>query len=545
MKSIVLRDKIYIPIKNEEELERLTPKLDKHFRVSMFDDKNCEACELINGLGQRPIADCYECPSMKAQYKLWSEKVVKGDLFVGFPYGKKKLIPKIFPNVHDMPQKDMTPDIDFKSKLRFTGELREHQTPAVNKLIHKANSGMLRGVLLCPPRVGKTVMSVALICALKKRALILTNQHDLCKQFYDTFYGSENQPALTNASKIKSVVMATKLEDFFEGDVVIATYQKFISELGKERLKKISSLFSILVLDEVHRVGADSFLKVVSALNTKHKLGLTATFGRKDGRDELVSYVLGKPIVDVKIETLVPELFFHETGLHSSKDYSLWVYYIKWLARDKKRQQMIIDQACEDIKNGHSIVIPCYHLQQVYELVRKINWQMGKNVAAAAVGGSGKGDKLKRDEIFEKAKSGEIKCVVGIRKIVSTGINVAKWSALYWIDPLANPPNWIQEYSRILTPLPNKKPIIRFFLDDSGQTIGCLKSCLFKTEGDTEPLFKKAIIKPDQWSIANKYIKKRKGERIVPESEKKQAANQRSTFLKPKRNPRQSEIDYE
>lgn len=508
MEKIIFKDKIYIPI-TEDKLSRKTDKLNEYFRVNSFEDKNCEKCDLINGLGDRPIADCYECPSMKAQYKLWNTTTKNGQLYVGFPYGKRGLISRIFPDVSNMEQRDLTPDIPFKTNLQFTAELRSQQVQAVSFLRKKAETGYLRGTLLAPPRTGKTVMSIALACQLRKRTLILTNQHDLCKQFYDTCYGSDNQPALTNASSVAgSVVLAKKLEDFYNGDIVIATYQQFISDKGKERLKKIASLFTILIVDETHRAAAKTFLQVVGSLNTKHKLGLTGTFGRKDGLDTLVAYVLGKPIYKVEVETLVPTCTFHETGLHSSKDYSMWTYYLRWLERAEERTRLILDHILADLKAGHSIVIPCYHTSLIYELVRRINWEYGKNIAASAVGEM---SRSARDKVFEKAKKGKIRCVVGTRRIVSTGINVPRWSCLYWIDPLANPPNWIQEYSRILTPMPNKKPVIRFFLDDSGQTTGCLRSCLFKTEGDTPPLAKNAIITKDQWAIANKYLNRKKG----------------------------------
>lgn len=515
-KKLVLREKIYIPIKDEDELERVTPKLNKRFKVCVFDDKNCEKCDLIGGLDQRPVSDCYECQNMKGEYRMWNSTVKKGTIYVGLPWGKRSLVKRVFPIVEELDFLDKTPDIDFKSKLKFTGELRDHQAPAVKSLMKKADRGFLRGTLLCPPRTGKTVMSIALACMMRKRTLILTNQHDLCKQFYDTCYGSDNQPALTNAGSLKTpaVIMAKTIDDFYKGDIVIATYQQFISDIGKEKLKKIDSLFSLLVIDEVHRAAAKTFLQVVANLNTKHKLGLTGTFGRKDGLDELTAYVLGAPIHSVQIDTLVPTCIFHETGLHSSKDYSMWTYYLRWLERSSERKDMIIKQVIKDLKDGHSIVIPCYHTSLIHELVRRINWEWGSKIAAAVVGGSSKSDRAERDAILEKAKEGKIRCVVGTRKIVSTGINVPRWSHLYWIDPLSNPPNWIQEYSRILTPLPGKKPVIRFFLDDSGQTIGCLRSCLFKTEGDTKSLASKAIITADQWAIANKYLKKKKGQRV-------------------------------
>ena len=116
MEKIIFKDKIYIPI-TEDKLSRKTDKLNEYFRVNSFEDKNCEKCDLINGLGDRPIADCYECPSMKAQYKLWSTTTKNGQLYVGFPYGKRGLISRIFPDVSNMEQRDLTPISKRERKL--------------------------------------------------------------------------------------------------------------------------------------------------------------------------------------------------------------------------------------------------------------------------------------------------------------------------------------------------------------------------------------------------------------------------------------------
>ena len=53
----------------------------------------------------------------------------------------------------------------------------------------------------------------------------------------------------------------------------------------------------ILVLDEIHRYGADTFKRVFEKVNYKYILGLTATFERLDGKHQLISKYC--PIVDI------------------------------------------------------------------------------------------------------------------------------------------------------------------------------------------------------------------------------------------------------
>ena len=508
-KTLVLREKVYIPISDLSDHE---DRLDDLYTIDVFDEPACEKCEERDN---RPCDPCLDCPAYLARKKLWNHKVVKGQDFVGLPYGKRRLMLEVFPKLKTYDILDKRPDIPFKTKLRFTGQLRSHQQEANDELEAQAAAGKLCGILLAPARSGKTVVSIELACRLKVRTLILANTHPLCQQFYNTCVGSAEQEPLTNAPQLVSagktpVVLASKPADFLKGDIVITTYQKFITDLGAERLKEIASNFSLIIIDEVHRAPAQSYLKVIASLNALFKLGLTATKGRKDGMEVLNDYVLGPTLHRIEVETLVPRVIFHETGLFPAKDYSNWVYFCRWLERQADRTRQILDHVFIDLKKGRSIVIPCTFTSQIHELVRRINWEYGRNIAAAVVGGTSKRDLARREEILDKARQGKYRVIVGTRSIIGTGVNVPAWDTLYWVVPMSNPPNWVQEYSRILTPVEGKKPIIRMFLDGSSQTRGCLRTCLFKTEGETPTLASTALIDPDQWAIANRYLRKGK-----------------------------------
>ena len=52
---------------------------------------------------------------------------------------------------------------------------------------------------------------------------------------------------------------------------------------------KANRVYNILVIDEIHRCGAEEFSKVFSKVNFKYILGLTATFERLDGKEILIA----------------------------------------------------------------------------------------------------------------------------------------------------------------------------------------------------------------------------------------------------------------
>ncbi len=138
----------------------------------------------------------------------------------------------------------------------------------------------------------------------------------------------------------------------------------------------------------------------------------------------------------------------------------------KMLAAHKKRNELIVEYAVKDIEAGHSIVIPVHFKEHVQLLVKMINEAVGYEVAVPFVGGGGAVNKRYRKQVKQLATERKILVIVGIRSLLQRGINIKPWSALYYVMPMNNEPNWKQESSRILTPMKNKRqPIIRFFAD--------------------------------------------------------------------------------
>jgi superfamily II DNA or RNA helicase len=72
-----------------------------------------------------------------------------------------------------------------------------------------------------------------------------------------------------------------------------------------------------------------------------------------------------------------------------------------------------------------------------------------------------------RDALWSRARSGEIKVVVSMRRITRLGIDVPIWDTFYNILPTSDPFNYYQELSRIRTYVKGKPiPIIKDFIDD-------------------------------------------------------------------------------
>lgn len=171
----------------------------------------------------------------------------------------------------------------MSKKISFTGKLLGYQKPA-SKVVRREK----RGVLKSKPRTGKTVMACHAVCKLGQKTLIVAKQLEWLDNFHETFIGGPESEAFTDISKSR-IGFARTVEQFEKYDVALATYQSFLSDRGKEVLRKIRSMFNVLIVDECftygHRVKTDKGLvsigdiatgvvKVATVLSRNHATGI-------------------------------------------------------------------------------------------------------------------------------------------------------------------------------------------------------------------------------------------------------------------------------
>lgn len=467
--TVIIRDKAYFP------LERVNMKrVIRNYRVYRYDHASCAKCEY---LPDRHSYLCDQCEAFKGRIKLYSKVMIDGKKHIGLPVGDRdNMIDKaglpswIFKEIQD---ERTYPKLGIKD-LEFVGKLRKVQKKLVSDWIE---SGY--GQLQAPPRTGKTICMCAIVCEMKLRTLILANQGELLKQWLSEFRRFTNINDVEHMKGKELIGIAECEADFHKWPIVLSSYQKFISEKGVIRLEAVKKLFGLVLVDEVHKSAAHHFSKVVGKFWAKHKGGVTATPTRKDKLDFVPRSVIGPVVSVAKSQTLTAKVAVHLTGCKPSRKYTLWVYAMLFLSKDKMRNQIFVDYALKDIDKGHHILIPVTFVAHANLLTDMLNEALykkygKKNLAVAFHSKCGD-----REAILDKAKRGKYKVVVGMRSLIQAGINIPIWSCLYEIAPISNIPNHYQETQRICTPMDGKKtPLIRHFIDEQmGMSLGCFKTC--------------------------------------------------------------------
>lgn len=473
MDKIIISDKLYVPSHAIPE-----KRVQKHYFKAFFSDYGCRQCDFRP---ERPVKECVGCENFGGHYKLATKRIMGNVEYYGLPMGDRENIEekmRIDFDDYKIVDKRTRASFDFKIKMSL-GEGRDwfpHQIKTIDRM-KKAKYGLF----VLPPRSGKSLTAIKLAIDLGQKVLLIADQYDFLNQFIGDIEESTNLKALQEKTGKKLYGFIKTKKDLKDIQIGIITYQSLITDSGRKLLKAVNKTFGTVIVDEVQSTGAPEFSWVMNNMKMRYRFGCTGTEERKDGKHIITFLVIGGVKSKIKRAQLTAKMLAIDTGLKSKGKFqgkAGFVHLGKALAKNPKRNDLILEWVLKDLEAGHSIVIPLHFKDHIEEMVRRINAAVGYEVAAAFVGGgtSPKKNKERRDWIKAQATARKIRVVVGIRKLLQRGINIKPWSCLYYVMPMNNEPNWKQESSRILTPDPDKRqPIIRFFVDSGAQA--SLKYC--------------------------------------------------------------------
>ncbi len=163
--------------------------------------------------------------------------------------------------------------LSFNIELKVT--LRPYQEEAVNAWIKNK-----KGIIALPTGAGKTIIALAIIAKLREKTLIVTYTKDQMMQWREML--------------LKYTTISLDKIGLYYGDVkklapiTITTYQT-----AYRHISKLSPFFSLLVIDEVHHLPAEKFRYIALNSFAPHRLGLSATVIREDGKHEELFPLMG------------------------------------------------------------------------------------------------------------------------------------------------------------------------------------------------------------------------------------------------------------
>jgi superfamily II DNA or RNA helicase len=194
---------------------------------------------------------------------------------------KKMYIPRFYgESIYGKPEEVRLEEPE-KSGMKFIGELRPYQNNIVS--VYHKNLEKGGGLLEVPCGRGKTVCALKIASDIGLKTLVIVHKGFLLNQWVERI-----QQFIPNAKigKIQGQTIDTEGKD-----IVIGMLQSLSM---KEYPEDLFSSFGLTIVDEVHHIAAEVFVRSLFKIVTRYVLGLSATMNRKDGLTKVFKMFLGE-----------------------------------------------------------------------------------------------------------------------------------------------------------------------------------------------------------------------------------------------------------
>ena len=327
----------------------------------------------------------------------------------------------------------------------------DEQLPLANKSIQLLRCGFDH-IFRAPTGWGKTVVGSYIAAKLGQPTMIVVTKQDLMDQW---------KKALIEVLGIPPYLVGTVQQntcDWIDKRFVVGMVQSLV--IPDRYPPEMYSHYGMLMLDEVHQMAADTFIRACQMFPAYHRLGLSATPDRTDGKTRVLHAHIGPEMVTGSIVPMAPKVLVKKTGwkIPDEIDYApgRMTIVTKLLGgnhgRNKEIAKFTVDAfhaerrtlILSDLKDGH--LVKLFH-----------------HIVAAGISGEEIGYYVGGMKADELARTKTRRVVLGTYQMCATGTDVPAWDTLVLASPRADVKQSIGRVMRFATG--KKQPVILDLLD--------------------------------------------------------------------------------
>jgi superfamily II DNA or RNA helicase len=342
--------------------------------------------------------------------------------------------------------------------MTFVGSLREEQQRAVDTIVSDYESGSYGGMLKAVPGFGKTVCACAISARIGVPTLVVVHKEFLVNQW------RERIEQFLPGTKVGLVQQDTV--QYRDCGIVLAMIHSLVGD--RDYGKEFWDWPGLVIFDEAHRVGAETFSRAPMRFRARYRLGVSATPRRKDGCEDAFFHHLGKVLFTSVEQRLIPkirrvwtEFKLVHTGSLNPSLVSKQVL-LKFLCGNKARNAVIVEQLVKAAAAGRKPIVLSERLQHldVLEADFKRRWDAVETGPAPSTGFYVGG--MKEDELEDAAKA---RVIFATRQFAEEGLDIPELDTIFLTTPMSDVD---QAVGRILRPAAGKKePIVVDFRDEN------------------------------------------------------------------------------
>ena len=348
--------------------------------------------------------------------------------------------------------------------MKYKGQLRPVQENIVKNVI-KGFEDNRGGLLLAGCGIGKTNMAIYIACKYKLKTLFVV---------YKTFLKNQVIDRIISTTNIKKVGVIQQKRVEIDYPFVVAMVQSLARIEYDDTVFKD---FGMIIIDEVHHMGARNFSTVYQKMSAKYMLGISAERQRNDGLYKIINWYMGPILHEEKQKPndfVVVKQFYYKTDNEERSKIIINKYtkepdrstMITNLVKIKKRNRFILKLIENLFDQGKNILFLSGRISQVnllYSLIKENNYMqhsVGKYIGSMSE--------------KELSLSGVKQIILGTYDMAQEGLDIENLNVVI----LATPKSAIkQSVGRILRKeVYEEHPIVIDIVD--------VKNAIFKKQSD-------------------------------------------------------------
>ena len=319
----------------------------------------------------------------------------------------------------------------FKCKIK----IYNYQKKALQEIL-KNNTGILEA----PPGYGKTIIALATLVYRKQSTLVIVHTRELLAQWIQ---------------KIGDVLGIEKSDIGIIGrgkekigkKITVSTYQSLV----RKNLKILVDKIGYVIVDECHRVPANTFQKVVKEFKSRYLLGLTATPFRKDKLQKLMFLYMGEIIHRIDPDKISSELkgvdsvleIRHTDFYPTFEKVKKYKKIIEALIKDENRNNLIVKDIMGEYSLDKSILVLTGRKGHCLEISQRLGRKSKHSILTGNLSPKARG------EILKDFKDKKIRVLIATGQLIGEGIDLPFLETLFLVFPTSSKTRLIQYIGRV------------------------------------------------------------------------------------------------
>lgn len=326
----------------------------------------------------------------------------------------------------------------------------EEQAPAVEAL-----TNTIDGILVAGCGSGKTIIALRAMAELKQRTMVLVHTELLLDQWVK---------AIGAFLMEEAGIVQGQVCDFKGRNIVVGMVQS-LAENADRYPPELYEYFGLVISDEVHRLSAPTWSKVITRFPAKRRWGLTATVNRPDGLEVVFQSHIGNVVYEMQRKgpdvTVYGVMTPIQVDLEKMENrYTKKVSFpklISALTQDPERNRAILRLLKRAVESGRKVMVLSDRVAHLKILRASFDKQL-PGVTTATITGNVKFD--------DRVEARNTQVIFATTQIAREALDIPELDTLFMVTPTGSEITAQQAPGRIARAYDDKKdPVVMDFID--------------------------------------------------------------------------------